>query len=314
MNIVFLEPLSLCNCKANALKKEFKDMGHELTVFNDRNENEEELISRAKNADIIAVSNIKISKHFIESCPNLKMISVAFTGVDHIDMNACRDRNIIVSNAAGFSNESVAELAIGMMISTYRNIAWGDTITRMGGARENYLGTEINGKTVGIIGCGNIGKRVAEICKVFGCKILAYNRNPKEIEGITFTDKETLLKESDIITLHTPLTEETKGLISDDDFNTMKPSAILINTARGPVVDKQALYNALSNNKIAGAATDVYDKEPPLDKDDILMKAPNLLMLPHIAYATNESFEKRLNIVIDNIKLWIEGNPRNIMN
>jgi len=314
MKIVFLEPLSLCGCKANALKNEFQDKGHELIVFNDRNENEDELITRAEGADIIAVSNIRISKHFIDSCTKLKMISVAFTGVDHIDMNTCRNRNIIVSNSAGFSNESVAELAIGMMISTYRNIAWGDTITRMGGARENYLGSEINGKTVGIIGCGNIGERVAEICKVFGCNILAYNRTPKKIEGVTFTDKETLLKESDIITLHTPLTEETKGLISNDDFNIMKPSAILINTARGPVVDKQALYDALYNNKIAGAATDVYDKEPPLDKDDILLKAPNLLMLPHVAYATHESFEKRLNIVIDNIKLWLDGMPRNIMN
>lgn len=314
MNIVFLEPLTLCGCKAEALKNEFKKNGHVLTVHYDRDENEDTLIERAKDADIIALSNIKISKRFLDSCPNLKMISVAFTGVDHIDMTTCRERDIIVSNAAGFSNESVAELAIGMMISTYRKIAWGDSITRMGGARENFLGTELNGKTVGIIGCGSIGQRVAEICKAFGCKVLAYNRNPKEINNITFTDKDSLLKESDIISLHTPLTEETKNLIDSREFNLMKTSAILINTARGPVVNKDALYDALHNDKIAGAATDVYDKEPPLDSSDILLKAPNLLMLPHLAYATNESFEKRLQIVIDNIHLWLNKKPRNIMN
>ena len=167
---------------------------------------------------------------------------------------------------------------------------------------------------VGVIGCGNIGKRVAEICKVFGCNILAYNRSPRAIEGVTFTDKETILKKADIITLHTPLTSETKDLISFDDFNNMKETAILINTARGPVVNKEALYDALQNKKIAGAATDVYDVEPPLDKEEILLQAPNLLMLPHVAYATNESFEKRLQIVIDNILLWLDGKARNVMN
>lgn len=314
MNIVFLEPLALCGCKAEALKNSFKEKGHNLSIHTERSENEDVLIERAKEADVIALSNIKISRKFLDACPNLKMISVAFTGVDHIDMAACREKNIIVSNSAGFSNESVAELCIGMIISSLRNIAWGDTITRMGGARENYLGTELNGKTVGIIGCGNIGRRVAEICKAFGCTILAYNRTALAIEGVKFTDKRTLLKNSDVVTLHTPLNEETKNLIDFKDFEIMKASAILINTARGPVVNKEALYDALYNNRIAGAAIDVYDKEPPLDKDDILLKAPNLLMLPHIAYATNESFQKRLEIVIENILLWLDNKPRNIMN
>jgi D-3-phosphoglycerate dehydrogenase len=313
MNIVFLEPLALCGCKSEALKNSFNEKGHKLTIYTDRNENEDVLIERAKDADIIALSNIKISKNFLDACPKLKMISVAFTGVDHIDMTSCKERNILVSNAAGFSNESVAELTLGMIISTLRNIAWGDSITRMGGARENYLGTELHGKTVGIIGCGNIGRKVAELCKAFGCFVFAYNRTPLEIEGVKFTDKRTLLKNSDIISIHTPLNDETENLIDFGDFELMKASAILINTARGPVVNKEALYDALYNNRIAGAATDVYDKEPPLDKDDILLKAPNLLMLPHIAYATNESFQKRLQIVIDNILLWIDNKPRNIM-
>lgn len=314
MNIVFLEPLGLDNDRIKLLTSEFKKLGHNLTVHDTRNEDEDTLISRAENAEIIALSNIKISKRFIHSCPLLKMISVAFTGIDHIDINSCNEKNILVSNSAGFSNESVAELTIGMIISTYRNIAWGDSAIRMGGSRGNYLGSELNGKTIGIIGCGNIGTRVAEICKVFNCKVLAYNRNPKNIDGVIFTDKDTLLKESDIISLHTPLTKETENLITEKDFKLMKPTTILINTARGPIVNKQDLCEALFNNTIAGAAIDVYDNEPPLDKQDLLFNAPNLLMLPHIAYATNESFEKRLNIVIQNIKQWINGTPQNIMN
>ncbi len=314
MNIVFLEPLGLCGCKAEALKNKFKTEGHNVYIHFERNENEEEIIKRGKDADIIAVSNIPITKNIIDACPNLKMISVAFTGVDHINMEVCREREIIVSNAAGFSTEAVAELTIGMIISTYRKIAGGDSITRMGGSRMDFLGTELNGKTIGIIGTGAIGQRVAELARAFKCKVLGHCRNPKKIEGIEFTDKETLLKNSDIISLHVPLTAETRNMIGEKEFNMMKSDAILINTARGPVVDKEALCEALSSHKISGAALDVYDIEPPLPSDHILFKAPNLLMLPHIAYATNESFAKRLEIVIENILLWLEGKPRNIMN
>ncbi|PXX97106.1 hydroxyacid dehydrogenase [Marinifilum breve] len=314
MKFTILEPIGMTACKYGQLKKEFEELGHELVFFGDRNEDEQELIKRAEGADAIVVSNIPITKNFINACPNLSMISVAFTGVDHIDMQACNERNILVSNAAGFSNESVAELAIGMILSVYRKIVGGDAMTRFGGDRGGFLGTELNGKTLGIIGAGEIGLRVAEIAKVFNCNVLAYSRSEKSVEGVKFVDKETLLKESDIVSLHVPLTSETKGLMGKDEFKLMKPEAILINTARGPVVDSDALCWALDEHEIAGAAVDVYEKEPPLDKEHILFTAPNLIMLPHIAYATNESFEKRIDIVMENIKLWLQGKPRNIMN
>jgi D-3-phosphoglycerate dehydrogenase len=301
-------------CKYGQLKKEFEELGHELVFFGDRNENEQELMKRAEGADAIVVSNIPITKNFIDACPNLSMISVAFTGVDHIDMKACNERNILVSNAAGFSTEAVAELTIGMILSVYRKIVGADAMTRFGGDRGGFLGTELNGKTLGIIGAGEIGLRVAEIAKVFNCKVLAYSRSEKSIKGVKFVDKETLLKESDIVSLHVPLTDETKGLMSKEEFKLMKPEAILINTARGPVVNSDALCRALDEHEIAGAAVDVYEKEPPLNKEHILFTAPNLIMLPHIAYATNESFEKRIDIVMENIKLWLQGKPRNIMN
>jgi D-3-phosphoglycerate dehydrogenase len=314
MKISILEPIGISACKFNQLKHDFEALGHELIFFSDRNENEDELIKRAEGADAIIVSNIPISANFITNCPNLSMISVAFTGVDHIAMQACNERDILVSNAAGFSTESVAELTLGMILSLYRKIVGGDAITRFGGGRGTFLGTELNGKCLGIIGAGEIGLRVAEIAKVFNCRVLAYSRTKKEVEGVKFVDMSTLLKQADIISLHTPLTQETKGMIGAEEFKAMKETAILINTARGPVVDSQALCKALEDGEIAGAAVDVYEKEPPLEKEHILFTAPNLIMLPHLAFASHESFDKRIDIVMDNIKLWLEGRPRNIMN
>ena len=157
---------------------------------------------------------------------------------------------------------------------------------------------------MGIIGMGNIGQRVAKLLNAFGCKVLAWNRTPRTVEGVTFVDKETLLKESDIVTLHIALNNETRDFITENELKLMKPSAILINTARGPVVNEQALAVALKS-EIAGAATDVYGTEPPLKQDNPLFDAPNLVMLPHIGFATEEAFVLRLGIVIKNLELII---------
>ncbi|PKQ63428.1 hydroxyacid dehydrogenase [Labilibaculum filiforme] len=314
MKFSILEPIGITACKYEELKQEFKTLGHELIFFTDRKEQEQELIKRAEGADAIVVSNIPITKTFLDACPNLSMISVAFTGVDHIDMNTCRERNILVSNAAGFSTESVAELTIGMILSVYRKIVSGDAITRFGGDRAGFLGTELNGKTIGIVGAGAIGLRVAEIAKVFNCRVIAFNRSKKSVEGVEFVSMATLLKEADVVSLHVPLTTETKGLIGKEEFKIMKSSAILVNTARGPVVDSDALCEALENGEIAGAAVDVYEKEPPLAKEHVLFAAPNLIMLPHLAFASHESFDKRIDIVMENIRLWLQGKPRNMMN
>jgi Phosphoglycerate dehydrogenase and related dehydrogenases len=149
---------------------------------------------------------------------------------------------------------------------------------------------------------GNIGQRVAKLLQAFGCKVIAWNRTSKTVEGVTFVDKETLLKESDIITLHVALNNETRDFINDKEFDMMKPESILVNTARGPIVNETALANALKNNKISGAAVDVYGTEPPLKKANPLFDAPNLIMLPHIGFATEEAFDLRLGIVVKNIE------------
>ena len=311
MKIVFLEPLGLCECALNARTQTLKTQGHTVTVYTDRTEEEEALIERAKDAEVIVVSNIPLRRHFFDSCPQLKMISVAFTGVDHIDLEACREKGITVCNAAGYSTQAVAELAIGMMIAVYRKIVGGDAITRIGEDRQGILGCELHGKTIGIVGLGAIGQRVACLAKAFGCKVIAYNRSPKQIDGVTQVDKNTLLSTSDIISVHLPLTPETKGFISEEEFNRMQSHAIVINTARGPVIDREALYNALKKGRIAGAAVDVYDQEPPLPINYELFYAPNLLMLPHMGYATREAFAERLEIVVTNIEKWLEGKPQN---
>ena len=276
--------------------------GHEVVIYPDRNENIDELKRRAEGAEVIIESNIPLRKDFLDACPNLKMLSIAFTGLDHIDMEECQRRGIIVKNAAGYSTEAVAELAIAMMIDVYRKVLENDKITRECQRKGIMPGREIGGKTVGIIGMGNIGQRVAKILNAFGCKVLAWNRTPKTVEGVTFVDKETLLRESDIVTLHIALNNETRDFITAKDLKLMKSSAILINTARGPVVNEQALADALKSGIIAGAATDVYGTEPPLKQDNPLFSVPNLIMLPHIGFATEEAFKLRLGIVIKNLE------------
>lgn len=301
MKIVFLEPLGL---KVETIKESCKgliDKGHEVIIFPDRNENIETLIERAKDAEILVESNIPLRKIFLDACPKLKMLSIAFTGLDHIDIEECNKRNIKVMNAAGYSTQAMAELTISLMIDVYRNIIDNNKITRSCKANK-LVGREIGGKTIGIIGMGAVGQKVASLAQAFGCHVIAYNRTKKEMVNIPFVDKDTLLRNSDVITLHLALNNETRNFITAGDFEKMKPSAILINTARGPVVNEQDLANALINNKISGAAVDVYNQEPPLKSDNPLFEAPNLIMLPHIGFATHEAFEHRLEIVVNNIE------------
>lgn len=299
MKIVFLEPLGLTVEAIEKACDNLKKQGHEVVIYPDRKP--ELNIERAAGADIIVESNMPLRKDFFDACPNLKMLSIAFTGLDHIDMDECKRRGIVVMNAAGYSTEAVAEETICMMIGLYRHVIENDRITRSCKGPSIAPGREIAGKTVGIIGMGAIGQRTAALAQAFGCKVIAWNRTPKQVAGVTFVDKETLLKEADIVALHIALNNETRNFLTAKDFAMMKPSAILVNAARGPVVNTADLAEALKNGTIAGAALDVYDGEPPLNEDNVILKAPNTMLLPHIGFATKEAFEARLNIVINNI-------------
>lgn len=303
MKIVFLEPLGLTVEAIEKACDNLKKQGHEVVVYPDRRP--EKNIERAAGADVILESNMPLRKDFFDACPNLKMLSIAFTGLDHIDMDECKRRGIVVMNAAGYSTEAVAEETICMMIGLYRHVIENDKITRSCKGPSIAPGREIAGKTVGIIGMGAIGQRTAALAQAFGCKVIAWNRTPKQIAGVTFVDKETLLKESDIVALHIALNNETRNFLTAKDFALMKPTAVIVNAARGPVVNTNDLAEALKNGVIAGAALDVYDGEPPLDSDNPILGAPNTMLLPHIGFATREAFEARLKIVIDNVMRFL---------
>lgn len=300
MKIVFLEPLGLTVEAIEKACDNLKKHGHEVVVYPDRKP--ELNIERAAGADVVVESNMPLRKDFLDACPNLKMLSIAFTGLDHIDMEECKRRGIVVINAAGYSTEAVAEETICMMIGLYRHVIENDKVTRSCKGSFIAPGREISGKTVGIIGMGAIGQRTAMLAQAFGCKVIAWNRTSKQVSGVTFVDKKTLLKESDIVAIHIALNNETRNLLTEKDFVMMKPTAVIVNAARGPVVNSSDLAEALKKGIIAGAALDVYDGEPPLCSDNPLLTAPNTMLLPHIGFATKEAFETRLKIVIDNIE------------
>ena len=244
----------------------------------------------------------------VEKAKNLKFIDVAFTGVDHIPVEEAKRRGIAVSNASGYATQAVAELCISFMIQLLRNVEETQRQCRGGGTKEGLVGSLLWGKTVGIVGAGAIGRRVASLCKGFGCRVVAFNRSKVMDEAIDCqVSLEELLSQADIVSLHCPLTEDTRGLIGSRELGLMKRSAVLINTARGGVVDSRALSGALRKGEIAGAACDVFETEPPLPLDHPLLHCPNTIVTPHIAFASVESMEQRADIVFENLYAWLEG-------
>lgn len=277
---------------------------HDLIFYPDRKEDAATLVERSQGADIVVLSNIPYRKDVIEKCPALKKICVAFTGVDHIDLAYCAERGIEVKNCAGYSTVAVADLAFGLVLSLARNIPACDRACRDGKTKDGLVGFELAGKKFGIVGLGAIGSRVADIAHAFGCEVFAYTRTPKNHPNVTLVDKETLFRTCDIVSLHTPLNDSTRGLVGEKELSWMKPTSYLINTARGGVVDTHALVEALRNHRIAGAGIDVFDMEPPIPSDYQLNKLPNVVVTPHVAFATKQAFEKRAVIIADNLAGW----------
>ena len=309
MRISVVEPLGIGKEQFETLRAEFETKNCVFEYYMDRNENPNTIAQRIGDADIVVISNIRLSAETMAKCPNIKMLSVAFTGLDHIDLDYCRANNIEVFNASSYSTVAVSELAIGLMLDVYRKITEMNANTRQLGSRGMFLGRELHGKTVGVVGTGAIGIQTINLLKAFGCKVLAYSRTQRsEVKalGVEYVSLEHLMANSDIVTLHVPATQNTAQMINAEMISLMKPSAILINTARGAVVDNNALAQALKNGKIAGAGIDVYETEPPLPENHPLLSAPNAVLLPHIAYATREAFDIRADIVMDNIRKWLD--------
>ncbi len=314
MKIVLLEPLAISKEKLREFSSKLIEMGHEFVVYETVEKNEDVLKERVKDADILIIANNSLNGEVIRAAKNLKYISIAFTGYDHVDLQACKEKKVQVSNAQGYATEAVAELTIAMIISLLRNVIDCNEVVRKEGTKNGLVGNELWGKTVGIVGTGAIGLRTAELLKAFGCNLLGYSRSEspraKELE-IQYVSLEELLSNSDIVSLHLPLNEKTKGLLSKEKIALMKKNALLINTARGPIVDSQALAEALNNGKIAGAGIDVFEIEPPIPSDHPLFHTKNTIVTPHAAFATEESMVKRANIVFDNVYSWIQGEQKN---
>ena len=308
MKITCVEPLGISQEQFEKLKREFAAHGHSFDYYMDRKEDAATLATRMHEAEVAIISNIKLPTSVLEQCPRLQYLSVAFTGLDHIDLAYCKAHNIIVQNAAGYSTTAVSELAIGLMLDLLRQVTYFDGAIRRGEGRGMYLGRELKGKTVGVVGTGAIGTAVIRLLKAFGCKVLAYNRSEhpdvKEL-GASYVSLEHLLKDSDIVTLHVPLTSETQHLIGANELKIMKPSALLINTARGNVCNIEAVAEALRKCVILGAGFDVYENEPPLPNNHPLLNAPNCICVPHIGYASREAFDIRANIVFDHVRQYL---------
>ncbi len=313
MKLKFLEPLGIPQEQLKEMVDRTLGDRVDAVYYDTREEDEATLIERSRDADCVVLSNFKYGREVISQCPNLKMICVAFTGVDHVDVDYCRERGITVCNCAGYSTVAVADLVFAFAIDLARNVIACDRAVREGGTKNGLVGYELEGKKFGVIGAGAIGRRVMGIAQAFGCQVYAFSRTKKEIEGVNFVSLDELLGTCDIVSLHVPLNDATRGMIGEKELAKMKKEAFLINTARGPVVDSGALAEALKNGVIAGAATDVFEMEPPVPADHVLFDCPNLIATPHVAFASAQAFEKRAVIVCDNIEKWMDGTPQNVI-
>lgn len=314
MKIAVLEPLGIPDADLRDLiLKAVGTADVEFITYPDRKVDEATLIECSGDADVVVLSNIAYPASVMQQNPNLKYVCVAFTGYDHVDMAYCREKGIQVSNCAGYSTVAVADLVFGLLLDVYRNISVLNSQVRSGGTKDGLVGPELEGKRFGVIGAGAIGTRVMRIAQAFGCEVVAYSRTRKEIEGVTFVELDELLSTCDVISLHVPQTPQTTGLIGAEELAKMKPTSVLINCARGPIVDSQALADALNEGRLAGAGIDVLEMEPPFPEDHPLLSAKNTIVTPHVAFASNEAMQKRAVIVANNIASYLAGNPENLV-
>jgi glyoxylate reductase len=266
----------------------------------------DELLARAPELDgLLPLLTDPVDAELITAAPRLKAISNYAVGVDNIDVEAAAARGIQVGNTPGVLTDTTADLAVALMLGISRHLAEGDAYVRRGEWRTwepgLLLGHDLHGSTVGIVGFGRIGRAVGRRLEGFGCEILHTSMSG----GLPL---EELLERSDFVTLHTPLTPETRGLIGKEALARMKPNAYLVNTARGPIVDTEALRRALHAGRIAGAALDVTDPEP-LPGDHPLLDAPNLLLLPHLGSATEATRARMADMAVDNLLAGLAGEP-----
>lgn len=316
MKIALLEPLRVPEARINELAQPLIDAGHEFTYYSDKTTDPNELYERSKDADIVMIANNPYPAEVIERLENTKFINVAFTGFDHVNSKASKDKGIAIANASGYATTAVAELALGLTLDLFRAITKGNDDIRNANFPGPFQGREIKGKTVGIVGTGHIGLETAKLFKAFGANLIGYNRSEKQEAkdlGVELVELDELLQRADIVSVHLPLNDETKHLLNKDKLSLMKDSAVIINVARGPIIDDAALADLLNEGKIAGAGIDVFDGEPPLPADYPLLSAKNAILTPHVGFLSDEAMELRAQIAFENTKAFIDGKPQNIV-
>ena len=294
--------------------KKLQSIG-DLEVFENPPKTAEELKERIKEADIVIVGWSDLTKNVIDSAKRLKMVSIWATTCHYADLEAAKERGIMVTHIPGYAMEAVAEHTFALLLAAIRKLPLADKHVRNGGFDwRPFGGIELYGKTLGIIGTGSIGCRVAEIAKAFKMRILGYDKYPNvkraEEIGMKYVDLYTLLKESDFITLHVTLTSETERLIGKKEIEAMKKGVVLINTSQGKVVDEKALVDALKSGKMSFAGLDVFGEEPPA-KDNSLFKLDNTILSPHVGFHTTEAAKRCTDICIENVVKFLEGRLQN---
>lgn len=282
----------------------------------------EEVVERAKDAEILFINKTPINAEMLKQLPKLKYVGLQSTGYNIIDVKAARELGITVSNIPAYSTNAVAQLVFAFILEITNKVSLhSDSIHN--GEWTNCPDfcywkaplTELDGKTIGVIGFGSIGQRVAKIAEAFGMNVIAYTPHPKpdEFKNISFVSFEELMKNSDFITCHCPLTPETTGIINEYALSLAKKSAVIINTSRGPVVDDKALADALNSGRIQAAGLDVLTTEPP-KKDNPILTAKNCLLTPHIAWAGYETRKRLIDLLEENLKAFLDGHPQNVVN
>ena len=289
----------------------------QVTVY-DRTESQQQSIQRIGDSQIVLVNKTPLPASVIEACPSIRMIGMLATGYNIVDVECARRHGIPVCNVPCYSTDSVAQFSIALLLEICHHIGRHDVLVHQGAwtsCQDFCLWTtpqiELAGKTMGIIGYGRIGQKTAEIARALGMEVLAYSRTPKP-EG-TFVDLDTLLAQSDVISLHCPLFPQTRELINRERIAKMKDGAILINTARGGLLEEQAVADALAEGKLRAVGLDVATVEP-IQKDNPLVSAPNCVITPHMAWTPIEARRRLLNTVKENIRCFIQGCPQNVVN
>ena len=296
--------------------KELETLG-ELVVY--ERTSADETVARAADADVVLTNKVLITKEVMAQLPRLKYVGVLATGYNVVDIEAAHHRGIIVTNVPAYSTESVAQMVFAHLLTVTNRVEHYAVQNRAerwtNSADFSYsdtLLTELAGKSFGIVGLGNIGKRVAQIAQAFGMNVIALTSKTTLPEGIKKASLPELLAQSDVLSLHCPLTPDTHHLINADTLKQMKPTAILINTGRGPLIDDQAVADALKAKRLYAFCADVLTKEPP-KADNPLLGLPNAYTTPHIAWATVEARARLIQVAIDNVKAFASGQPQNIV-